>query len=151
MDFLQNRNDLAALKPPKSEDMLSRLLLDHWIFQKHSPSDSIDRTTFYAGKTVARTVSVISVVVAAILVVVAIASLYVVSNDAAKLGMVAAYTLLFAASTALMTTASRAEVYASTAAYAAVLVVYVSGDLGQGDQCMMQVAEGMFKSAACPS
>ena len=42
--------------------------------------------------------------------------------------MIAGFTVLFAASVGLLTNAKRAEMFASTAAYAAVLVVFVSGD-----------------------
>lgn len=44
--------------------------------------------------------------------------------------MVALFTFLFAAFVALLTNARRAEVFGATAAYAAVLVVYVSAALG---------------------
>jgi hypothetical protein len=44
--------------------------------------------------------------------------------------MVALFTALFAVVVGLLTSARRAEVFGATAAYAAVLVVYVSGSLG---------------------
>jgi hypothetical protein len=44
--------------------------------------------------------------------------------------VVAVFTSLFAAVIGLVTNARRSEVFASTAAYAAVLVVYVSANLG---------------------
>lgn len=44
--------------------------------------------------------------------------------------MIAAFTVLFAVSVGLLTNAKRVEIFAATAAYAAVLVVFVSGDLG---------------------
>ena len=47
-----------------------------------------------------------------------------------RLGVVATFTVLFAGVIGLLTYARRAEVFASSAAYAAVLVVYVSGGLG---------------------
>ena len=45
--------------------------------------------------------------------------------------MIAAFTVVFGLSLRLLSNAKRAEIYASSAAYAAVLVVFVSGDLGQ--------------------
>ena len=45
--------------------------------------------------------------------------------------MIAAFTLLFGLSLRFLTNAKRAEIYGSSAAYAAVLVVFVSGNLGQ--------------------
>ena len=47
-----------------------------------------------------------------------------------RLGVVATFSALFACVIGLLTHARRAEVFASSAAYAAVLVVYVSGGLG---------------------
>jgi hypothetical protein len=47
-----------------------------------------------------------------------------------RLGMVAMFTAIFAAVIGLLTNARRAEIFGSTAAYAAVLVVFVSGNLG---------------------
>lgn len=47
-----------------------------------------------------------------------------------RIALVALFTFLFAAFVALLTNARRIEVFGSTAAYAAVLVVYVSAGLG---------------------
>lgn len=44
--------------------------------------------------------------------------------------MIGGFTVGFAISVGLLTNARRAEVFAATAAYAAVLVVFVSGNLG---------------------
>jgi tetraacyldisaccharide-1-P 4'-kinase len=49
-----------------------------------------------------------------------------------KLGWIALFTLLFAGAIPLVTNARRAEVFAACAAYAAVLVVFVSGNIGAG-------------------
>lgn len=48
-----------------------------------------------------------------------------------RIGMVSLFTLLFAGLVAVLTNARRAEVFGATAAYAAVLVVFVSSGLGQ--------------------
>lgn len=60
----------------------------------------------------------------------AVFNLYYVKSEQTRLGILAAYTLVFAASIAIFTTATRAEMFAASAAYAAVLVVFVSGGLG---------------------
>jgi uncharacterized membrane protein YqjE len=75
-------------------------------------------------------VAVISVITSAALLVGVIVSLYIVHEPKSRLAMIAGFTALFAISVALMTNARRAEVFAATAAYAAVLVVFVSGNLG---------------------
>jgi hypothetical protein len=55
-------------------------------------------------------------------------------------------------SVALCTNARKAEVFAATAAYAAVLVVFVSGDLGgtKTEQCLIQLEGGILKAVNCP-
>ncbi|ORX92926.1 hypothetical protein BCR34DRAFT_608683 [Clohesyomyces aquaticus] len=152
-NFLDDKSDLLAMRKAPEEDLLSRFLQDHWIFQTRTTNDPIDRTTTYKNRHVVHTVVAISVMVAAILLVGAIISLHFVTSPKAKLGLVTAYTLLFAMSVALLTNARRAEVFAATAAYAAVLVVFVSGDLGgsNGSQCLVQLEGGIFKTIKCPS
>jgi hypothetical protein len=129
-DMLKEVDDLVALRKPGDEDILSKLLQDHWAFQKRKTVDPLDRTTVYKGEHVAWAVAAINMLCAIVLLVVAIISLYVVDNPTAKLGMVVAYTVLFALSTALLTNARRAEIYGASAAYAAVLVVFISGNFG---------------------
>jgi len=64
---------------------------------------------------------------AAILLLGAIVTLRLLDQqNNAQLGVIATFTVLFAASVGVLTNARRAEVFASTAAYAAVLVVFVS-------------------------
>ncbi|OAG07077.1 uncharacterized protein CC84DRAFT_1216081 [Paraphaeosphaeria sporulosa] len=150
--FLEDKFDLVALRRGEEEDQLSRLLQHHWMFQERKTDDPFDRTTIYKHHHVVRTVAAISMTLAAILLIVAIISLYSVSNPKAKLGLVAMYTFLFAVSVALLTNARRAEVFAATAAYAAVLVVFVSGDIGgvKEEQCLVQLENGIFKMIRCP-
>jgi hypothetical protein len=83
----------------------------------------------------------------------AIVNLYLVTRPSAKLGLVAMYTVLFASSVAICTNARREEVFAATAAYAAALVVLVSGDLGgtRLEQCFEELENGIMRSAVCPS
>jgi hypothetical protein len=128
--MLKEADDLVTLRKPGNEDILSKLLQDHWAFQKRNTVDPVDRTTVYKGQHVAWTVAVINMLCAAVLLVVAIISLYVVNNPTAKLGMVVTYTILFALSIALLTNARRGEIYGASAAYAAVLVVFISGNFG---------------------
>jgi len=53
-----------------------------------------------------------------------------VKNPHALLGMLSGWTVVFAACVGLLTNAKRDQIFAATAAYAAVLVVFISGDLG---------------------
>ena len=95
-----------------------------------SEPESDEHFTYYLEKRVERVVAIINVIVAAILLIGAIMSLYCVTSPTARLCIIAVFTIFFAVSIALVTNANRAEVFAATAAYAAVLVVFVSGGLG---------------------
>jgi hypothetical protein len=105
-------------------------------------------------------VAMFSILLSALLLIGPILSLYFVTSPRARLGMIAGYTILFAASIGALTSARRSEIFGATAAYvqflhslqiytlnhnhlrtkltkgccyrryAAVLVVFVSGNLG---------------------
>ncbi|CAI7640578.1 unnamed protein product [Penicillium palitans] len=129
-DMLREADDLVALRRPADEDMLSKLLQDHWAFQTRKTTDPLDRTTIYKGQHITQIVAAISIIFAAVLLVVAIISLYIVNDPTTKLGLVVAYTFVFALSIALLTNARRVEIYGAAAAYVAVLVVFISGTIG---------------------
>jgi hypothetical protein len=57
--------------------------------------------------------------------------LYFISSMAARLAIVTLFTALFALSLALVTGAKRVEIFAATSAFAAVQVVFLSGNSGQ--------------------
>ncbi|KAL2808849.1 hypothetical protein BJX63DRAFT_407710 [Aspergillus granulosus] len=126
--LLDDPQDLVALRTPADEDVLSRSLQDHWPF----PGREFDAgfISHFQERHVVIVVAVISVITSASLLVGAIVSLYIVQEPKSRLAMIAGFTALFAISVTLMTNARRAEVFAATAAYAAVLVVFVSGNLG---------------------
>lgn len=121
-NFLSDPEDLIALQKPLNYDLLSRTLRRNWFFKKKKPGRELDRALLHEDRNVARFVAVLSMLLAAILLVGAIINLYFVENEKAKLGLLAIYTALFAASVKSCTNANRAEVFAATAAYAAVLV-----------------------------
>lgn len=150
-DVLNDRDDLVSPCKALNQDHLTKLLQDHWVFQKRKSRDPLDRTTVYRAEHVAWTAAAISFLSAVVLLVVAIVSLYVVESANAKLALVTVYTVLFAVSVALLTNSKRAEVYGAAAAYAAVLVVFISGNLGStpAPLCMVQLSNGVYKSIPC--
>ena len=77
---------------------------------------------------VARFVAVFSTFLAAVLLIGAIVTLNAVRSQNGRIGWIAAFTVLFSGSVGLLTSAGRTEVFAATAAYAAVLVVFISGN-----------------------
>ena len=74
-------------------------------------------------------IAAINLVLAAALLFGAILNLYYVTESGKRLGLIATYTVLFAIYVGLLTNARRSEVFAACATYAAVLVVFVSGNL----------------------
>jgi hypothetical protein len=77
-----------------------------------------------------RVVAVLSIILAAALLICSIVALNFAPGKNSRLGILAAFTIAFAATVGLLTNAKRAEVFGATAAFVAVLVVYVSGNLG---------------------
>lgn len=69
-------------------------------------------------------------ILAAVLLFGAILNLYYVTDEQKRLGLIAGYTTAFAICVGLVTKAKSSEVFAACAAYSAVLVVFVSGNLG---------------------
>ncbi|RYP14827.1 hypothetical protein DL765_006128 [Monosporascus sp. GIB2] len=119
--FLDASNDLVALNTSET-DHLSLFLRRQWPAKASAPiTELID----VRGPSPSQ-FAVISILVAAVLLVGSITSLYFVTNNAAKL---AAFTAAFALSVGLMTNVRRAEIFAATAGYAAVLVVFVGGNI----------------------
>ncbi|KAF2856475.1 hypothetical protein T440DRAFT_549859 [Plenodomus tracheiphilus IPT5] len=128
------QDDLVALVKSIEDDYLSRLLQDHWSpgssnYAFVSEHDLSDQTRIFRNTKIIRTVAILNMIMAGILLIGAIVHLHFVVNANVKLGLVAMYTMFFASSMVLCTNARRAETFAATATYAAVLVVFVSGDL----------------------
>ncbi|EJT68618.1 hypothetical protein GGTG_13808 [Gaeumannomyces tritici R3-111a-1] len=105
--FLDDESDLVAIKTPKDHDYLSELLRRHW------PAARVES---YDG----------GIFIAVALLVGSITGFLYVDAPLIKALMIAGFTGLFAISLGLIINARRPEVFAATAAYAAVLVVFVS-------------------------
>ncbi|KAI1358664.1 hypothetical protein F5Y08DRAFT_321302 [Xylaria arbuscula] len=127
-------DDLVALHVTEDSDRLTMFVKDNFgfLFQEEAPNggSGVPDVGYASGRKIASFIAYLSTVLAVLLLFGAILVLYKVNSNDVKLGLIALFTLLFAASTGLLTNAKRSEVFASTAAYAAVLVVFVSGDLG---------------------
>ena len=63
-----------------------------------------------------RAVAIISMALAVVLLIVSIVTLYFVTNNNVRLGLICAFTVVFAGPIHLLTHAKRAELFASTAA-----------------------------------
>lgn len=124
----KNDDDLCVLAEPVESDRLTKLLEGRFsYFFRTRTEDGL--TDIVSHKRVSRAVSIISSLLAIIFLIGAVLGLYWVKNPNAKLGMLSGLTFAFACSLALFTNARRQDVFAATAAYAAVLVVFISGNL----------------------
>jgi hypothetical protein len=125
--------DFVALRPARERDNLSQFLHKYGgyaSFLSQSSCNSAISVHYFSEQRISQIVTIIGVLTSAVLLIGAIVSLYVVRRPSVRLGMIAGFTVLFALSVALFTNARRVEIFTATAAYAAVLVVFVSGNLG---------------------
>ncbi|RSM03282.1 hypothetical protein CDV31_010558 [Fusarium ambrosium] len=109
-----NHRDLVAVRRPADTDLLSRFLQDCWIFKK--TTKITDETEYIEENHVVWVASAISTVFTAILLVGAIVLLHFLNKESVQLGVIAMFTALFAISVRVLTSARRAEIFASTAA-----------------------------------
>ena len=127
-----DRDKLMTLAPRLGEDYLTSFLRSTFpsLWRRHRQEyEDVISMSEYRLKV---TVWTINVITPAGLLFGAIFTLYYVTNDQARLGILAAYTMVFLLCVALLSNASRGEIFGTAAAYAAVLVVFVSGGLGVG-------------------
>ena len=131
--LLEDRDDLVALGLIEEQDRLTKIIQNlggKWLpGSRHADSQEVK---YYSGATINKVITGISIVLAALLLEGAIVALYLVSNPHIQLVLIALFIVVFAAGIGLLSNARRSELFAATAAYAAVLVVFVSGHLGQG-------------------
>lgn len=124
--------DLMALRVSADQDRLSQFISSNFalFFQQHGSNTSTGRAIYTSEQSISHFVAVFSTILAAVLLFGAIISLYVVKDERALLGMVSAWTVLFASCVGFLTNARRDQIFGATAVYAAVLVVFVSGNMG---------------------
>ncbi|PMD67495.1 uncharacterized protein K444DRAFT_550925 [Hyaloscypha bicolor E] len=127
--LLHDEEDMIALGSQDEPDRMSALMhrcLGYRLRVERETPRSWGPMYYYPVERVAFIVGLISILVSAALLVGAIMSLHFVKPMGIRLGLVGIFTTLFAASITLLTHARRIEVYGATAAYAAVLVVFIS-------------------------
>ncbi|PVH73724.1 hypothetical protein DL98DRAFT_606338 [Cadophora sp. DSE1049] len=126
---LHNEDDMISLGTQTEPDRMSSLIhrcLGYRLRVERKTPKSWGQMYCYPVQRVTLIVAIMSMLCSASLLVGAIMALYFVKPIGVRLGIVGVFTLLFAASIALLTHARRVEVYGATAAYAAVLVVFIS-------------------------
>lgn len=135
-EILDDRRDLVALKQPHNKDLLSTLLLNQWLFStkdltgRYGSCNEKPRARYFEESTLLKLVNIVSTLIAGALLIGSILIFYFVTQPDLRLGLVILFMVLFAIGMGLTTGASRDSMFAATAAYAAVLVVSISGNLG---------------------
>ncbi|MCJ1236228.1 hypothetical protein MMC14_004206 [Varicellaria rhodocarpa] len=128
-EILDNVDDLMSLHKPLEEDRLTKWLRYYLpILFVHRRTNS--PLVYISERRLHTSIAIINVILAAALLFGAIYNLYYVKSNEKRLSLIAGYTVAFAICVGLLTNARRPEVFAACAAYAAVLVVFVSGNLG---------------------
>ncbi|KAL2812337.1 hypothetical protein BDW59DRAFT_167843 [Aspergillus cavernicola] len=125
-----DRNDLVALVRQPEEDRLSSFLRKYcsvfFMEGRKGPGD----IAYISSRRITLVSVALNVLFAAALLFGSIFNLYYVEDERKRLGIIAGYTIAFALCITILTNARRSEIFSASAAYAAVLVVFVSGDLG---------------------
>ncbi|KAH4003979.1 hypothetical protein HBH70_064460 [Parastagonospora nodorum] len=123
-------DDLVALRVQETGDRLTDFAHEHLAILFPDRKRTKKGIAYASDRAISSFVAWFSTFLAALLLIGAIVVLYTVHSPDWRLGLIATFTTLFAGSVGLLTNARRVELFAATAAYAAVLVVFVSGDLG---------------------
>jgi uncharacterized Tic20 family protein len=130
-------HDLISRSPndPDADDKLTqwissylvvpfhRLIGRHW--EKHNPSSPFLE---YSDRAIYKVSSVAATVISSVFPVVGVIILFFVKNLLARIGIIAGLTAVFSLCLAVMTEARKVEIFAATAAFSAVLVVFLGAD-----------------------
>jgi hypothetical protein len=93
------------------------------------PQNEWDKFRHLEDRRLLRLVTSLSIGIASFLLTCPMIVLYFVTNPNARLILVICFILIFALGPSVSTSANHDAIFAATAAYSAVLVVFVSGDL----------------------
>ncbi|KAE9371431.1 hypothetical protein N431DRAFT_545683 [Stipitochalara longipes BDJ] len=145
-NMLSDSHDLVTLVQ-SNDDRLSRMLRKMFgrCFRDRKRNPQPDLGIYYFSEARIQLASyLISIVFSGILLLGAMACLFILQNRGwqLRLGLVALFTSLFALVIGLLTNAKRSEIFTSTAAYAAVLVVFISVNTGPSVPPGISIAGG---------
>ncbi|EWG54011.1 hypothetical protein FVEG_17220 [Fusarium verticillioides 7600] len=115
-DYLDEAEDLVSLKTPAAVDPLSKLFRAYWPGREELSRDGRRRISRFDERSITIAVAVVNILLAMVLLVGSISSLYYVKSAPAILGTICGFTILFALSVGLITNAKRAEIFGGSAA-----------------------------------
>lgn len=134
--------DLVSLRPRTYEDGFSKLVSDKLVPFAHTfYNPKVDEQLGFTASddaTVHEATRIFTIVVASLLPYVSIVILHVVKSMAKKLGILGGSSLLFSLSVSILTSASRAEVFAVTTA----LVLYPHVEFDQAHRSQVLSSSG---------
>ncbi|KAF4630763.1 hypothetical protein G7Y89_g7374 [Cudoniella acicularis] len=129
---LLKKNDIAALRPSRAQDRLSKILQKRagWIFQeKRDVPPSWGEMVYFSEKHLTRAVQFLSVIFSALALTGAIISLHYIKHTEWRFGALGGFLLMFTLIVGTLTNAKTSEMFGATAAFAAVLVVFIATGL----------------------
>ncbi|KAL5328854.1 hypothetical protein ACEPPN_002362 [Leptodophora sp. 'Broadleaf-Isolate-01'] len=124
--------DIVALRPSPAQDRLSKILQKRagWVFrEKRTLPPSWGNPIFYSAKKLSRAVQMLTVLFAAFALTSAIICLHYMQTTAQRFGALGAFLFVFVLAIGMFTTAKTSEMLGATAAYGAVLVVFIATGL----------------------
>ncbi|KAH7386404.1 hypothetical protein BKA64DRAFT_142913 [Cadophora sp. MPI-SDFR-AT-0126] len=132
----KTESDLIAIKPRAAPDIFSKWFSESFIpryhqvfgerFRKELPGDIGSGIYHYRESSLESGLSILATVVASLLPISSVVALYLIQPNGLRLGMIAIFSACFSLALAIMTSARRIEVFAATAAFAAVNVVFLT-------------------------
>ena len=130
-DYLNPKNSLDLIKilPYPNKEVFSRFLVDRFGVYFLSSSEKGKIIGVFSDHHIRRITRVVAVVLSSILPILSIVILYLVHSTNIHIGLIVIFSSVFSGVVALVSDARNVEIIAATAAYAAVLVVFVSGNL----------------------
>lgn len=128
-----NQKDLCTLAPQVERDPLTRLVESKHQLRNMIKDKTTGMTSLSKWKRLNKVITWISVCLVVAWLVGAIVGLFYWRSNHGRLFLLSILTLGFAFTILLITTARRHDVFASTAAYAAVLVVFIGSTLQSGN------------------
>ncbi|KAH8593912.1 hypothetical protein B0O99DRAFT_574662 [Bisporella sp. PMI_857] len=135
---LRNNMDLFAIGSGRENNVFSTWFsrkfirwFHHALWHRTKKADDIESGIFsYKDTTLQRYTLHITTIIACSLPILAIVVLYYVDSMDARLGLVALFTVVFAACLSIFTHTTRVEIFIATSTFAAVQVVFVSANSG---------------------
>jgi hypothetical protein len=130
------RDDLIGADFSKDEDSMTVWIAANLVAPFHKllgqhfvrPLDHSAGLYNYPDRTITKLSSLVATVVSSVLPIAGVIVLYFVENTLARIGIIAGMTALFSLCLALLTAARKSEIFAATAAFSAVLVVFLGSN-----------------------